>query len=215
MTSTPEEQSTPSATDETGTTPSPVVPTPPAGAAPEGDPKPEETDTDGGTDEDKLGDAGKRALQKLRAEKKAALAEAKAAREELEDAKAKTEAEKRERQVQREALAKANSRIVSAELRAAATGKLEDPEDALAFLNVEEFDVSDDGAVDKTAIDGAIEELLERKPHLAARGGTKGASMRPDASQGSQGAGRSPAANAGDGLTQALQNIAGGPSRRL
>lgn len=66
------------------------------------------------------------------------------------------------------ATAKANARIIRAELRAAAAGKLADPADALAFLDPAEFEVDESGEVDADEISEAISDLLTRKPHLAA-----------------------------------------------
>jgi len=70
-----------------------------------------------------------------------------------------------------EALAVANQRILKAEFRAAAAGKLNDPADALAYIDLSSFEVSDDGAVDSTAIAAAIADLITTKPYLAAQGG--------------------------------------------
>ncbi|MDX3550976.1 hypothetical protein PV729_04185 [Streptomyces europaeiscabiei] len=68
-----------------------------------------------------------------------------------------------------EADRKLNARIVRAEVKAAATGKFADPADALAFLDLTTFEVSEDGEVDGTKLSAAIEDLLTRKPHLAAK----------------------------------------------
>jgi hypothetical protein len=64
---------------------------------------------------------------------------------------------------------KLNARIVRAEIKAAATGKLVDPSDALVYLDVSQFEVSEDGEVDSTKLTAAIEDLLTRKPHLGAK----------------------------------------------
>lgn len=149
-----------------------------------------------------LGDAGKQALDRMKAELKAAKADAREAKKALEDAAATTEAEKAAREVERAALAKANERILSAELRREATGKLADPNDALAFIDITDFDVNDQGEVDAEAISAAIADLIARKPHLAAQGGdTK--QILPDVSQGANG--NAPTALNGDGLTRALE----------
>jgi regulator of protease activity HflC (stomatin/prohibitin superfamily) len=71
-------------------------------------------------------------------------------------------------QARAEATATSNARLVKVELRAAAKGKLADPADALAFINLADFHVNDDGEVDSAALDDAIDELLTRKPHLSA-----------------------------------------------
>jgi hypothetical protein len=70
----------------------------------------------------------------------------------------------------REANAKANARILRSEVKAAAAGKLADPSDALALLDLSKLEVSADGDVDADEIADAIDDLLSRKPHLAATG---------------------------------------------
>lgn len=72
------------------------------------------------------------------------------------------------------ALAKANERILKAEIRAAAAGKLADPADALRFLDLAQFEVGQDGEVDTAAVTAAIEKLATDKPYLAAQGGNPG-----------------------------------------
>ncbi|WP_017599206.1 hypothetical protein [Nocardiopsis lucentensis] len=69
--------------------------------------------------------------------------------------------------------AKANARILRSEVRAAAAGKLADPKDALRLLDLGSFDVDDDGEVDSEEISDAIDDLIKRKPYLAAQGGTR------------------------------------------
>lgn len=100
--------------------------------------------------------------------------ELKAARRELEKLReaTQTEAEKAiavaRTEGRNEALAVANSRLVSAAVLSAAAGKLADPTDATALLDLEGFDVDEDGNVDTAAIDKAVAALLKSKPHLAA-----------------------------------------------
>lgn len=55
-----------------------------------------------------------------------------------------------------------------AEVRVAAAGKLADPEDAVRFLDIETFEVDDEGRVDEKAVAAAIDRLVEEKPYLAA-----------------------------------------------
>ena len=146
---------------------------------------------------EELGDAGKKALDAERAARRAAEkaakdAEAKAAREvaelkaKLEGREAEFEAEQKAQAIKDEALAATKKRILSAEIRAAAAGKLADPDDAVAFIDTTDFEVSDNGDVDRDAITEAISELLARKPHLAARSGT---AVPPDPSQGARSSG--------------------------
>lgn len=77
------------------------------------------------------------------------------------------------RQMEQAALARANERILKAEIRAAAAGKLEDPDDALSFLDLSSFEVGEDGDVDTDAIARAVEDLVKAKPYLAAKGGRR------------------------------------------
>ncbi|MEE8702048.1 hypothetical protein [Bifidobacterium crudilactis] len=69
-------------------------------------------------------------------------------------------------------LQQANERIVKAEVRACAAGKLSDPSDALRFIDLSKFSVSEDGEVDADAISSAIGELIASKPYLGAQGST-------------------------------------------
>ena len=124
-----------------------------------------------------LGDPGKKALDTMKAERKAATDRAKAAEAERDALKAQLEGREAEhaaaqekQRARDEALAVANKRILSAELRAAAKGKLADPSDAALYINLDEFEVSEDGEVDSDALASAIDDLLARKSHLAADG---------------------------------------------
>lgn len=131
--------------------------------------------------EDALGDAGKQALDRMKAKLKAERERRIAAEEKAAKALGEDDAAR----IEREALAKANTRIVRAEIKAAAAGKLADPADALTFLSADDFEVDDDGDVDAGEIAAAIDDLLRRKPYLAAQGGS--ARPKPDRSQGATG----------------------------
>lgn len=127
-----------------------------------------------------LGDAGKRAIDSMKAERNEARAAHKQAIAELEALKAAAEGREQEHQAQLErqrlkdeALAVANQRILKAEVRAAAAGKLADPADALKFIDISSFEVTDDGVTDTAAIASAIDVLLGDKPYLAAQGGKR------------------------------------------
>lgn len=133
---------------------------------------------------DQLGDPGKRALDAMKAQRnqhrdaaRAEKARADAAERERAALQAKLEgredehaAEQQRQQSEAAALAKANDRIRKAELRAAAAGKLANPADALAFIDLEQIAVDDDGAVDQDAIADQIDQLLTERPYLAAGG---------------------------------------------
>lgn len=70
--------------------------------------------------------------------------------------------------VEAEIMAKANARVVRAEIKALATEGFADPDDAVLHLGsqVDDF-VKDDGDVDQDAIKSALGDLLKRKKHLA------------------------------------------------
>lgn len=120
-------------------------------------------------------------------------AEREAKRTEAEMAKLRessmSDQEKAIEQARREARAEAtgafNKRLVQADVRAAAAGRLTDPEDAIRFLDLDTFAVNDDGDTDKKAIAAAVAQLVKDKPYLAA------GATRPtgDADQGARGAG--------------------------
>lgn len=152
--------------------PDPVDPEPdPDPADPDPEPDPEGAD--------KLGDAGKKALDKMKAEKAAAKKEAADAKR-REAALAKKVAEfedrdkseldkataKAERASEREA--KAMARAVQAEVKALAVGQFADAGDAVDVLmrDVKDY-VGSDGEIDTDAIEAALSDLLERKPHWA------------------------------------------------
>lgn len=131
------------------------------------------------TDESALGDAGKKALDAMKAERKTARDEAAAAKRELAEFKAaaalkdkpaeEQALEAARAEARAEATTKANERILRSELRALATGKLADPTDAALYINLNDFTVDDNGDVDSDALNEAIAELIEKKPHLAAQ----------------------------------------------
>jgi hypothetical protein len=125
-------------------------------------------------DED-LGDAGKRALEAERKARRNAERAAKAAQAELEAAReaSLSETERAIAQAARDARTAAytefNSRLVKAEARAIATGRLADPSDVAAFIDLSTIEVDEDGTVDTKAISKAIDDLIKTKPYLAAQ----------------------------------------------
>jgi hypothetical protein len=141
----------------------------------------ETTDTDTTTDTDAtpegadaLGDAGKRALDSMKAKWKAE----RDTRRELERKLAESAApastdetpdlEAIKSQAASEAMAKANTRILRSEIKAAAAGKFADVSDAILNMDLDAFEVDANGEVDADEIADAIQEVLTRKPHLAA-----------------------------------------------
>lgn len=138
------------------------------------------TETEQVPGEDALGDKGKKALDAMKAERNNARKEAQDLRQELEALRAQVEGREAEHQAELErrateqaALSKANERILKAEIRAAAAGKLADPQDALLHIDVSSFEVGDDGEVDARAITEAISDLISRKPYLAVQDGKR------------------------------------------
>jgi len=138
---------------------------------------------DGDDDGDEpLGEAGTKTLAKVRGEKntavkarkaaeqRAAAAEANAAelQAKLDGREAEHQAQQDQARIESEAIAKAHGLIRKAEVRALAAGKLADPEDALRFIDLDEFEVGEDGSVDRELIGEAITELLTARPYLAA-----------------------------------------------
>jgi hypothetical protein len=150
---------------------------PPKGDNPPADPPqsdPPPADPPGSED---LGDAGKKALDAMKAERKAAKDEAAAAKAERDALQAKLDGKEAEHAAAQEkaateaaALAKANDRILKSEVKAAAKGVLADPQDAYKFLDLDSFEVDDDGNVDESAITDALKTLIAAKPYLAAQG---------------------------------------------
>lgn len=124
---------------------------------------------------EELGDPGKRALDATKAKWKAERDRRRALERELEEARRPQsadgdapDADAIRQQATQEAVARANARIVRAEIRAAAAGKLADPKDALRFLDLDGFEVDGDGGVDADEIADAIDDLIKSKPYLAA-----------------------------------------------
>lgn len=77
-------------------------------------------------------------------------------------------------------------RAVAAEVKALAATKFADPADAAHFLDLKDF-IDDDGDIDTSSIDKALDELLKKKPHLGIPDGKP--VLRPDRTQGSGGNG--------------------------
>lgn len=133
-----------------------------------------------------LGEPGKKALEAERAKRKEFERKAKRAddleaeiqqlrEQQMSDQekaldKARKEAAKEARA---EAMSEANKRLFRAEVKAAAVGKVADPElladpdVALRLLGLDEVPVTEAGDVDAEAISDALDALVESKPYLA------------------------------------------------
>lgn len=83
-----------------------------------------------------------------------------------------------------ERIQKANDRIRRLQVKTAAKGLFRDENDVFAYLDMSEFEVNDDGEVDEAAVKDAIEDLLERKPYLAAEAQSKAQRFQGTADQG-------------------------------
>jgi hypothetical protein len=145
------------------------------------------TTDDEATDEDKaaeekaaaeaLGDAGKQALDRMKArwqkERDRRTAAEAALAEKDKGGDDKPDADKIRAEADRAAMAKVNERILRSEIRAAAAGKFQDPKDALAYLDLSKFEVDEDGNVDEDEITEALTDLLTKKPYLGVTQGDK------------------------------------------
>lgn len=138
--------------------------------APEPEPEPEgvpdpEPDTP-------LGPAGEKALAAEKAKRKKAEADRRTALEEVAALKrGGDQAAQEKAEVEKAAMAKANQRLVRAEVKAAAAGVLVNPNDAAQFLDLTAFEVNDDGEVDTDEVKAAIAALVKERPYLAATAG--------------------------------------------
>lgn len=147
-------------------------PADPPPADPPADPPPADPPADPPPDpEADLGEAGKRALAAEREARKAAERKAKATEAELAKIKEanKSEQEKAIDAARAEGRTESNTRILKAELKAAAGGRLLNPGDAAKFIDLADLgEVDEAGNVDEAKIKSAIDTLLEQKPYLAA-----------------------------------------------
>lgn len=123
-------------------------------------------------DDKPLGPAGEKAL---RAEKEKRKEEARKRREaeaELERLRnGDDKAAEAAREAEKAAITKANARILRSEIKAAAAGKLANPALAVKLLDLDQFEVDENGDVDEAEIAAAIDDLLKNEPYLAAQGG--------------------------------------------
>lgn len=126
------------------------------------------------TGDEPLGEAGKRALEAERRDRKAAEARAAQLERDLAEAR-KGQMTAEEKAIadakdagRAEALAAVNARLIAAEVKAAATGKVVDPSIVSSLIDLSTFQVDASGNVDGKAITSAIDALLADRPYLAA-----------------------------------------------
>lgn len=124
--------------------------------------------------EEALGDPGKKALDAMRAKERAARERARVAEEERDRLKAASEGREAEWEAERKTHTAAeqrfNERVLKAELKAVAVGRLEYPDLVDKHIDLTDFEVSEDGDVDTEAITAAVDALIEKYPRLAAQG---------------------------------------------
>lgn len=154
---------------------------------------------------DQLGDAGKKALDRMKADKRAAERRAAAAEAELEKVRTAGLSEQEKavalarKEGETEATTKANARLVRAEAKAlAAAAKFRDAGDVIAQLGdqLSSIPVDEDGEVDQDALKALVDDLAKKKPYLVDSGTTTAT-----------------AADAGIGTTGTKQSSDPGPGR--
>lgn len=129
-------------------------------------------DDDTQDDSKGLGEAGQRAIAAEREARRKAERDARDAKKELDKLRAEGQSDaekalaKAKEEARGEALKEANVRVLKAEVRALAAGKM-DPALAIKLLDLDQFEVDDDGEVDEKAISKAIDVLLKSHPGLA------------------------------------------------
>lgn len=133
----------------------------------------DDPDEDGDEGRDDLGDKGKKALDRMKAKRKADRARIRELQQEIAAKTGDDDATQQRRETEAAATAKANKRILRSEIKAAAKGVLADPSDAFRYLDLDQFEVDEDGDVDEDEIAEAIDELVTNKPYLAAQGGRR------------------------------------------
>ncbi|MFB7671671.1 hypothetical protein ACFC26_09660 [Kitasatospora purpeofusca] len=156
---------------------------------------PPPTGDPGDPGDDALGDAGKKALAAMKAERAAAKQQAAAEKKRADDLAAKVaEFEDRDKSELERATAAseaasaraeaATARAVRAEVKALAADGFADPTDAAAFLDLTQY-AGADGEIDTGRITSDLADLLKSKPHLAKQvDGPRG--PRPDPGQGAR-----------------------------
>lgn len=146
----------------------------------DGDDDQDDADGDGDDDQDdagadQLGDAGKKAIDRMKVkwqrERDARKAlEAKIAADNKPKDGDQVDPQKIRDEAKAEATAEALKDRAMDKVEAKAAKLFADPEDAVALLASRVDDFIDDGKVDIDAIVEALEDLIKKKPHLAAQG---------------------------------------------
>jgi hypothetical protein len=183
-------------------------------------------DKDGdGDGEDKLGDAGKKALDRMKTQRNAEREKRKGMdqilakhgisadkldgilatlKKKTTDGDDEPTAEQIRDEARREARLESAKERAADKIEARAASKFDDPEVVAALLakQIDDF-VDADGKVDVDAIDEALDELLEKKPHLAKPEGDK-RRFKGDADGGARGKDKKPPKSLDDAVAEEL-----------
>ncbi|MGH4000907.1 MAG: hypothetical protein ACRDTJ_25990, partial [Pseudonocardiaceae bacterium] len=151
--------------------------TPPAGDPP-ADPNPDDDDDDDPPGTEALGDPGKRALDAQKAKLKAEKAKRLAAEQRIAELTApkpgdQLTPEQLREQIRGEVASEFKLPLLKSSIRAAA-GAFHDPADAVAFLDLTQFDADENNEFDAEEISDALTDLLKRKPWLGKTTGQPG-----------------------------------------
>lgn len=101
------------------------------------------------------------------------------------------------REAEKETAARYTRQLATAEVRAAAGGKLQDPNDAVRLIDLDDH-IGQDGSVNTDSLRDAIDQLIKEKPYLGIQ------KARPASFDGGQRAGSAPAN--GDDFNASLRN---------
>lgn len=127
---------------------------------------------------DQLGDAGKKALDAMKARWRSERDRARSLQSQIDALnKPKPDEQPDPERIRKQARAEAQAEVLKERaldrIEAKAAKLFADPEDARALLASQVDDFVDDGKVDTDAIMAALDDLLSKKPHLAAQSGKR------------------------------------------
>lgn len=159
-------------------------------------------EAEGGEGEENLGDAGKKALDAMKAKWRTERDRAKAAEDKLAaatrpkpDDDEQLNVDELRKQIRDEAKAEVLKDRALDKIEAKAAGRFKDPEDALLRLGRNVDDFIDGGKIDLDAIEDALADLLEKRPDFgvtqgepkrfkgAADGGARGSAGKPQVTE--------------------------------
>jgi hypothetical protein len=164
--------------DPAGTPPAGTPPADPPGTPPAGDPPPADPPAGDPPGTEALGDAGKRALDTMKAKVQTEKAKRIAAEQriaELTAPKAGDELtpEQLKEQIRAEVAAEFKLPLLKSSIKAAAAG-FHDPTDAVLHLDLTQFEADENNEFDADEISAALTDLLAKKPWLGKTTGQPG-----------------------------------------